>query len=628
MSSFIGRALRKLGIESRADRELRERLDTIDKWPVKDVLIELKRYSWPQIQRVCQSDPWLANYLGNLWEYQNGVTELQSYPWNVCLPIVDVCNAACTFCNSWLRGKRWLKLEELESFTTLVKNAKLLGLAGHGEPLIHPEFAALSQRFSQLIDPRCSVYLITNGYLLSRYEQELDAMKVATYNISLNASCSKTHDVVMGLGADGFDKAMDGIKRLIEKRNAGAPIQVNISMVVVKQNFEEIEDFVQLGNTLGVNNIYVRSLMASESYATPGLNYHTLSPKDHPEFKALARRAEDAIAASKVPVESDSKSWGVALFKDSDRQFIEDNPPLIYSREDARNAPEVKSFYQELYEKTKERTERGVKLPQALTEKALYGDQNPFQRSAPFQCSFVYYNLNLNDFEFKLSPCCYMDAVPGFERNVYDGQFDFFKAWNSPAFVELRRSLQSGPLYGPCKTCPVQGQSPRIWDWKKTAKLEAQTIDKDSLKIEVCDEQGQSNLKPFWSMINRLDGKTGKTTEQGFHVLSSPNTYDWLCHSPDLIPSRRGRYLFLVQLRVLSGQVRFGLFDEARTTWRCQSESPYEHGESEIQLLEVELKEGAPVAMLIANENIARRPSEFIIEDCRIYFCSTEVVSS
>ena len=41
------------------------------------------------------------------------------------------------------------------------------------------------------------------------------------------------------------------------------------------------------------------------------------------------------------------------------------------------------------------------------------------------------------------------------------------------------------------------------------------------------------------------------------------------------------------------------------------------------QFLEVELKAGAPVAMLIANENIARRSSEFVVEDCRVYFCST-----
>ncbi|MDF1664083.1 MAG: radical SAM/SPASM domain-containing protein [Planctomycetota bacterium] len=624
MVSIIGRVLQSLGFENSKDRELRERLDTIHQWPVEAVLTELKRYTLPQVQSVCAQDPWLANYLTNLWEYQNGVTELQSYPWNVCLPIVDVCNAACTFCNSWLRGKRWLKLEELENFTTLIKNAKLLGLAGHGEPLIHPEFEALSQRFSQLVDPRCSVYLITNGYLLNRYEKELEAMNVMTYNISLNAACPETHNVVMGLGPDAFERAINGIKKLIAKREAGAPILVNISLVVVKQNLPELVDFVKLGNELGVNNIYIRTLMASESYAIPGLNYHTLSPGDHTEFDALAQSAKDAIAASAVPVESDPKSWGVPLFKEKDREFLEKSPPKTYSRADAREAPEVTSFYDELYQQTQGSSSRGLKLPTTQSDLELYGNQNPFQREAPFQCSFVYYNLNLNDFEFKLSPCCYMDSVPGFERNDYDGQTDFFEAWNSPAFVELRRSLQSGPLFAPCKTCPTQGRAPKFWDSTRVANYQRLKIDKTQLKLHPVDsEEENPNLVPFWSLINKLDGKKAEHSADGFHVVSSPNTYDWLCHSPDLKVEKDGRYLFMVRLKMLSGQVSFGLFDEARTTWRCQSGEPQFMDESIIQFLEVELKAGAPVAMLIANENIARRTSEFVIEDCRVYFCST-----
>lgn len=623
MVSIIGRVLQSLGFENSKDRELRERLNSIHEWPVDAVLNELNHYTLPQIQSVCAHDPWLSNYLTNLWEYKTGATELQSYPWNVCLPIVDVCNAACTFCNSWLRGKRWLKLEELENFTTLVKNAKLLGLAGHGEPLIHPDFEALSQRFSQLVDPRCSVYLITNGYLLNRYEKELEAMNVVTYNISLNAASAETHDVVMGLGPDAFERAITGIKKLIARREAGAPIMVNISLVVVKQNLQELAAFVKLGNDLAVNNIYIRTLMASESYAIPGLNYHTLSPRDHSDFNELSKAARDAIAASEVPVESDPNSWGVPLFKDKDLEFIEKTPPKIYTREDARSAPEVTGFYDELYKKTQSASSRGRKSPELLTPQELYGTQNPFQRAAPFQCSFVYYNLNLNDFEFKLSPCCYMDSVPGFELNYYDGQFDFFEAWNSPAFVELRKSLQSGPLLAPCKTCPSQGKVPKIWDSSKFENYQPLKIDKTEMTLEPLETNDDPNLVPFWSLINRLDGKKAELTPAGFHVVSSPNTYDWLCHSPDLKAPKSGRYRFMVRLKMIDGQVSFGLFDEARTTWRCQSGEPHHIEESIVQFLDVELKAGGPVAMLIANENIARRCSEFIIEDCRVYFCST-----
>lgn len=630
MVSIIGRVLQTLGFQRNngRDGELRERLSTIHQWPVEVVQTELENYTLPQIQSVCSDDPWLSNYLTNLWEYSHGATELQSYPWNVCLPIVDVCNAACTFCNSWLRGKRWLKLDELESFTTLVQNAKLLGLAGHGEPLIHPEFEALSQRFSELVDPRCSVYLITNGYLLNRYEKELETMKVVTYNISLNAASPKTHDIVMGLGPDAFERAINGIKKLIARRNAGAPIMVNISLVVVKQNFSELTDFVKLGNDLGVNNIYIRTLMASESYAIPGLNYHTLSPRDHDDFEALAESAKAAIAASAVPVESDPSSWGVPLFKEKDLDFLEKTPPKNYSREEARSAPEVTNFYEDLFQKTQGVPARGKKLDETLSDLELYGNQNPFERSAPFQCSFVYYNLNLNDFEFKLSPCCYMDAVPGFEINSYDGQFDFFSAWNSPSFVELRRSLQSGPLLAPCKTCPKQGRVPKIWEASKVEDFLAVQVDKPTLALQPTPNIESPNLVSFWSLINRLDGKKADFVTDGFQVLSSPNSYDWLCHSPDFKVKESGRYLFMVRLKVTKGRVTFGLLNEQRTDWRCKSGEAHELAQSIVQFVEIELKKDTVVAMLIANENVARRASEFTIEEFRAYFCSAETVNS
>lgn len=51
-------------------------------------------------------------------------------------------------------------------------------------------------------------------------------------------------------------------------------------------------------------------------------------------------------------------------------------------------------------------------------------------------------------------PCCYLNAVPGYEKVFYDGEGDFFEAWNSPGMVELRRRLKEGPLFNMCTKCP------------------------------------------------------------------------------------------------------------------------------------------------------------------------------
>ena len=33
-----------------------------------------------------------------------------------------------------------------------------------------------------------------------------------------------------------------------------------------------------------------------------------------------------------------------------------------------------------------------------------------------FACKAVYYNLYINEFFFRLNPCCYIQQIPGFEE--------------------------------------------------------------------------------------------------------------------------------------------------------------------------------------------------------------------
>jgi hypothetical protein len=83
---------------------------------------------------------------------------------------------------------------------------------------------------------------------------------------------------------------------------------------------------------------------------------------------------------------------------------------------------------------------------------------DPYGRTSWYQCFDVYGIFHMNDFYFLLRPCCYMDAIPGFEFIKYDGSYDFFEAWNSPAMVTLRQRLKEGPLFSMCKRCPAQPQ--------------------------------------------------------------------------------------------------------------------------------------------------------------------------
>ena len=415
----------------------------------------VKQLSKSEIQAEYGSDPWLCNYFINWWEYVRGEAEISSYPWNITIPIADVCNARCTFCTSWIEGTRIISLNELDRFREVLPFARLIGIAGHGEPLAHPEFGALAERISQLADPRFQSYIITNGVYLDTRREALEFFHVRTYNVSLNAATPAVHETVMGLSSGAFDRILASLTQLIhrreEARKNGRPFFINISFVINRDNIHELADFVRLGNRLGVDNIYLRTLSPIGRLA-PGLNYHLLPPYLHPEFGAFVEEAKEAIHASAANVIADVESWSAPVLSSQLQELVRIKPPAVVERKDAIRDGAVRTWYQLDLE-----GQIGRPLVDVQTAPDRLEDgTNPFGRQSPFHCYFVYHDLIINDFNMQMIPCCYMNQVPGFEAVHFDGKRPFLEYWNAPAFVALRRRLKEGPLYGACKKCPAQ----------------------------------------------------------------------------------------------------------------------------------------------------------------------------
>ncbi|MER3425350.1 MAG: hypothetical protein C4293_21050, partial [Nitrospiraceae bacterium] len=288
-----------------------------------------------EVERLCAGDTWISNFLLNLWEYVRGETTLTTYPWNISLPIADICNARCSFCTSWLDGRHILQIEQLEAFAPVLRHAALVGLVGHGEPLAHPRFPELCERLAALLDPRAACYTITNGIYLEKWKDHLETLNVESYSISLNAATPETHNEVMGLGPDAFSKIVRSIGALINlPSRSGRRRQVHISLVVTQQNIHEVSAFVHLGNGLGVTGIWLRTLLPQGNLVR-GLNYHLLPPHLHPRFEEFKREAIDAIRRSKVPVHGYPDTWSHPIFSPKPRQQIEESPPQFITREEA-----------------------------------------------------------------------------------------------------------------------------------------------------------------------------------------------------------------------------------------------------------------------------------------------------
>jgi len=299
------------------------------------------------------SRPLLQNFATSIWEFAKGVDTLTSYPWNVSIPVADLCNARCTFCTSWLDGRKVIDLEQLEMFEPVLRRSMFVGLVGHGEPLAHPRFDELCERLQTMLDPLSMCYTITNGALLDKWRDRLDHINLRSYSVSLNAATAETHDEVMGLGRDAFPRIVEAIAGLAKPSNRpGLPNNVYITMVVTKQNIAEIPAFIALGNRLGVTEIWLRSLLPQAELVS-GLNYHLLPPYDHPDFEKLRRAAVDAIAASRVPVQADPAMWSKPLFSADLERLVRDQPPAVIPREQALRDRDLRRRNVYLYDQAK-----------------------------------------------------------------------------------------------------------------------------------------------------------------------------------------------------------------------------------------------------------------------------------
>jgi hypothetical protein len=131
-------------------------------------------------------------------------------------------------------------------------------------------------------------------------------------------------------------------------------------MVITQQNIAEVPAFIELGNRLGVTEIWLRSLLP-QSGLIPGLNYHELPPYLHPDFEALRRSAVDAIKASQVPVQADPSLWGQRIFSEAMEQQFRLNPPRLVPREQALRDRDLRHRNHFLYDQQQTRF-RGRRL--------------------------------------------------------------------------------------------------------------------------------------------------------------------------------------------------------------------------------------------------------------------------
>jgi len=385
-------------------------------------------------KNLSSNDMLISNHIINNWEFDTGQIVLESYPHDISISVSETCNAACQFCASHqnkCNENAWLDLNSLKKYSTILARALHLGLIGYGEPLMHPNFSKLVECAKQLTSAGCAYYTITNGMLLDRYKDLIIKSGFSSICISLNAAKSSTHNELMGLGNDAFDRIVTSI---IDIKNANPSLRIELSFVVVNQNIAEIPAFIELAHEVGAELIHFRTLSKRENISTES-KYHLLQPHLNPDYDYFYRSAVEAIGISQIRINANPVLWKLPVIENYTNEVFE---RLIIKRHS------VDILHNEL--KTK-----GLRLSNYVPREMT--SPNPYNRSFPLRCTYPYSIFNISNLGNLVTPCCYMRDVPGFEDMYFDGSSDFFEIWNSPAYQEMRRRLKSGPLFDECLTC-------------------------------------------------------------------------------------------------------------------------------------------------------------------------------
>jgi MoaA/NifB/PqqE/SkfB family radical SAM enzyme len=175
----------------------------------------------------------------------------------IYLEINRNCNLICTHCyNDSGPGYRdKLSLDDIERMLDWLAARKApleQVLLSGGEPILHPDFAAILHATSSR---GIKTKVISNGTTLSPRVVDLLVAQGAYVQVSLTGHTAEQDGIIRGERT--FDRCLAGIERLVA---AGLNTLLSVSVVVHRDNFRSIGEIIDLLAGMGVRRVGLSTL--------------------------------------------------------------------------------------------------------------------------------------------------------------------------------------------------------------------------------------------------------------------------------------------------------------------------------------------------------------------------------
>lgn len=163
--------------------------------------------------------------------------------WHLRFAVTSNCNFNCKYCNTNNEFVPELQEQEIKEILTATYNIDIIKVHWTGgEPLVKKELYKCIQYAKELGYIEQSI--TTNGYLLVDQADKLIKAGISRVNISLDTLNREKFKNITG--RDGLENVLRGINKILDISD----FKIKINMVVMKDNLEEVSDFINFAKSI------------------------------------------------------------------------------------------------------------------------------------------------------------------------------------------------------------------------------------------------------------------------------------------------------------------------------------------------------------------------------------------
>lgn len=195
---------------------------------------------------------------------QRGEIRLAYGPSSLNLMMADTCNSQCIMCGHDYKFEGTGERLTLEKVRTIYRHLNMKQVVdviygGGGEPFLNPELADIAE-YTRSLDPVIQHTVITNAIRGDEKTYSRLMRSRVHFLCSINAATPETFETISG--TNHFHQTLEQLRILVHlRKKIKAPVDISLSMILMRQNIDELCDFIRLAKKEGVDGVktlYVR----------------------------------------------------------------------------------------------------------------------------------------------------------------------------------------------------------------------------------------------------------------------------------------------------------------------------------------------------------------------------------